>query len=388
MKRIPELRLLHIGDVSHSLRVLLVLVALAMACGCHACTGQHKTWNADPGVTVGGDTNYYGIHVTINAPRLDCPGVCAGSTIQLSVDAWDKDAWRYGPSDSWHAADDSIKSITWTCSDGSVSGAASASWTAPSTPGTYTLTCKVDDQGDPPVPPDEGNRDDGYLEASFSVTVIDGCPSPAATVSCIKQSPVPGDLEPGVLGTTSQADDYPKCEYAACYDCSGGWKVYVTALTEGIQVVLDFDGTVNADSVRTCDSVAGLQCEVQKIDGNAPPECDGNNVVSQQCILEHEQKHQDQLCLIFSLLQDDFLSRMANTTTSATPPICDAASARSALASAVQDGLDDLGTAVNDYMDLVREDAEAEAYAEEKSCMNDLISDICGELNGSCPDCP
>ena len=96
-----------------------------------------------------------------------------GSPVSFSVSAAsDTDHWTQSSPQGTLASGDEADGIKyhWT-GPGLNSASAGGSWTAPTVPGTYTLTCTISDFGGPVISPDTGNRTDSSLTRSIIVTV-------------------------------------------------------------------------------------------------------------------------------------------------------------------------------------------------------------------------
>ena len=112
-----------------------------------------------------------------------------GKTLPCSVEqATDMDHWVQKDNDGDSSNDNDYGedygdsgdgvNYTWNCTGGgfpteTVSSGSSATWTAPTTPGRYILSCVINDTPTPiDSPPETGGRDDGEVVRSVEVNVV------------------------------------------------------------------------------------------------------------------------------------------------------------------------------------------------------------------------
>ena len=94
-----------------------------------------------------------------------------GGSVSFGVTAaTDSDHWRQGSAPLAQGDEPDAVTYRWS-GPGLSSTGAGGTWTAPVTPGTYTLTCTINDKGGPVVPPDSGNRKDGSITRTLTVIV-------------------------------------------------------------------------------------------------------------------------------------------------------------------------------------------------------------------------
>lgn len=114
--------------------------------------------------------------------------VKVGDTLPCSVEtATDMDHWRQPDNDGDSSNDNNYGedygdsgdgvNYTWNCTGGgfpteTVFPGASATWTAPMTPGRYILSCVIDDTPTPVDSPETGSREDASVIRSVEVYVV------------------------------------------------------------------------------------------------------------------------------------------------------------------------------------------------------------------------
>jgi hypothetical protein len=142
------------------------------------------SWSAYSGISCGG------IRWPVASANTIAPGAEGSLSSFLATD-WDKRETRISVGGQQSLLEARVLSdtctYTWGATGGTFPGGTqgqSVKWLAPTTPGTYTLTLVVDDQGGANKPDDEvGTRDDamrGYNDEPlrFSITVIVQAPAP------------------------------------------------------------------------------------------------------------------------------------------------------------------------------------------------------------------
>jgi len=104
---------------------------------------------------------------------LDGASVIPGTGVSLSAYALDYDTWTQLDSSTDVVADE--VTFSWSADGGTflngIVDSYGATWVAPTTPGTYTVTCTFDDEASDVGPFDLGSRDDEATEREFVIVV-------------------------------------------------------------------------------------------------------------------------------------------------------------------------------------------------------------------------
>jgi hypothetical protein len=140
------------------------------------CSSAHATditprdWSSDTDIDGG----------TININNVMETTVPAGGGVYCAIDgASDYDTFvEYWVGNPDPQVGFDFDTLTYSWDDGGAGGtfnspnSATTNWTAPQTPGTYTLKCTIDDTPTPIVAPETGNRDDTAVTKEITVKVV------------------------------------------------------------------------------------------------------------------------------------------------------------------------------------------------------------------------